>query len=194
MRCGRCGDAFPQAMVRPRVTRDDRAANGNGPPCLRSFCMGEVGVRIRVVGGGPAGLYFAHLWKTRHPRSAVMLMEQNPADATFGFGVVFSEQAMTFLRADDPDTADLITAQMEMWSDLALVHRGERITIDGVGFAAIGRPASCGATRRAGLPPGDPARTRPRREVEDVPPGPVQDGVLPRPDCRERAAPEGAVR
>ena len=96
-------------------------------------------MRIAVVGGGPAGLYFAYLWKTRHPGSVVMLAEQNPADATFGFGVVFSEQAMTFLHADDPDTADLITARMETWSDLALVHRGERITIDGVGFSAIGR-------------------------------------------------------
>jgi 2-polyprenyl-6-methoxyphenol hydroxylase-like FAD-dependent oxidoreductase len=84
-------------------------------------------------------LCFSYLWKKRHPEAAVTLFEQNSRDATFGFGVVFSDRAMDFLRADDPETADLITAGMETWSDIALVHRGERIAIDGVGFSAIGR-------------------------------------------------------
>lgn len=96
-------------------------------------------MRIAVLGGGPAGLYFSYLWKRRHPGDAVVVFEQNPADATFGFGVVFSERALDFLRADDPETADLITPHMEAWSDITLVHRGERVTIDGVGFSAIGR-------------------------------------------------------
>jgi 2-polyprenyl-6-methoxyphenol hydroxylase-like FAD-dependent oxidoreductase len=96
-------------------------------------------MRIAVLGGGPAGLYFAYLWKRRHPGDAVAVHEQNPRDATFGFGVVFSDRALDFLRADDPETADLITPRMETWRDITLVHRGERIAIDGVGFSAIGR-------------------------------------------------------
>lgn len=96
-------------------------------------------MRIAVIGGGPAGLYFAYLWKKRHPQSEVALFEQNPAGATFGFGVVFSERALDFLRADDPETADLIAPHMESWRDITLVHRGEAIAIDGVGFSAIGR-------------------------------------------------------
>jgi 2-polyprenyl-6-methoxyphenol hydroxylase-like FAD-dependent oxidoreductase len=96
-------------------------------------------LRIAVVGGGPAGLCFSYLWKQRHPDADVTLFEQNSPDATFGFGVVFSDRAMDFLRADDADLADLITARMETWSDIALVHRGERVAIDGVGFSAIGR-------------------------------------------------------
>jgi 2-polyprenyl-6-methoxyphenol hydroxylase-like FAD-dependent oxidoreductase len=52
---------------------------------------------------------------------------------------VFSDRALDFLRADDPETADLITPRMETWRDITLVHRGERIAIDGVGFSAIGR-------------------------------------------------------
>jgi 2-polyprenyl-6-methoxyphenol hydroxylase-like FAD-dependent oxidoreductase len=96
-------------------------------------------MRIAVAGGGPAGLYFSALWKRRHPADEVALFEQNAADATWGFGVVFSDRALEFLRDDDPDTADLIGPRMETWADIALVHRGERIAVDGVGFAAIGR-------------------------------------------------------
>lgn len=96
-------------------------------------------MRIAVIGGGPAGLYFAALWRKRHPDDEVRVLEQNPADATFGFGVVFSDRALEFLRDDDPETCDLITSQMEMWHDITLVHRGEAVTIDGVGFSSIGR-------------------------------------------------------
>lgn len=96
-------------------------------------------MRIAVVGGGPAGLYFATLWKIRHPDDVVRVFEQNPPDATFGFGVVFSDRALEFLRADDPETHDLITPEMETWEDMTLVHKGEKVTIDGVGFSAIGR-------------------------------------------------------
>jgi 2-polyprenyl-6-methoxyphenol hydroxylase-like FAD-dependent oxidoreductase len=96
-------------------------------------------MRIAVAGGGPAGLYVSALWKRRHPADAVTLYEQNAPDATFGFGVVFSDRALAFLSDDDPDTADLVAPHMQTWADIALVHRGERIAIDGVGFAAIGR-------------------------------------------------------
>jgi 2-polyprenyl-6-methoxyphenol hydroxylase-like FAD-dependent oxidoreductase len=96
-------------------------------------------MRIAVMGGGPAGLYFATLWKARHPKDEVQVFEQNPADATFGFGVVFSERALEFLRDDDPETCDLISSHMETWRDMTLVHRGEAVTIDGVGFSSIGR-------------------------------------------------------
>lgn len=96
-------------------------------------------MRLAVLGGGPAGLYFAALWKSRHPGDGVELFEQNAAGATFGFGVVFSDRALEFLREDDPDTVDLIAPHMEAWSDITIVHRGEAIAIDGVGFSAIGR-------------------------------------------------------
>jgi len=96
-------------------------------------------MRIAVMGGGPAGLYFATLWKARHPKDDVQVFEQNPANATFGFGVVFSDRALEFLREDDPETCDLITSQMETWRDMTLIHRGETVTIDGVGFSSIGR-------------------------------------------------------
>jgi len=96
-------------------------------------------VRIAVIGGGPGGLYFAYLWKRRHPDARVDLFEQNAAGATWGFGVVFSEQALEFLRADDPDTVDAIAPRMESWKNITLNLRGASVEIDGVGFSSIGR-------------------------------------------------------
>jgi 2-polyprenyl-6-methoxyphenol hydroxylase-like FAD-dependent oxidoreductase len=96
-------------------------------------------LRIAVLGGGPGGLYFAYLWKKRHPDADIDLFEQNPAGATWGFGVVFSEQALEFLRADDPDTVDAIAPKMESWKNITLNLRGESVEIDGVGFSSIGR-------------------------------------------------------
>jgi 2-polyprenyl-6-methoxyphenol hydroxylase-like FAD-dependent oxidoreductase len=96
-------------------------------------------MHIAILGAGPAGLYLAYLIKRRRPETVVSLLEQNPADATFGFGVVFSDRALEFLREDDEATYSAITPNMQSWNDITIVHRGERVTIDGVGFSAIGR-------------------------------------------------------
>jgi len=96
-------------------------------------------VRIAVIGGGPGGLYFSYLWKKRHPDARIDLFEQNAAGTTWGFGVVFSEQALEFLRADDPETVDAIAPRMESWNNITLNLRGESVAIDGVGFSSIGR-------------------------------------------------------
>src|SRR6185437_6942320 len=96
-------------------------------------------MRISILGAGPAGLYLAYLIKRRDPRARVSVFEQNASDATFGFGVVFSDRALEFLRDDDPETYAAIVPHMESWNDIAIVHRGESVSIDGIGFAAIGR-------------------------------------------------------
>jgi 2-polyprenyl-6-methoxyphenol hydroxylase-like FAD-dependent oxidoreductase len=96
-------------------------------------------MRIAILGAGPAGLYLGYLIKRRQPDADIRIVEQNPPDATFGFGVVFSDRALEFLRGDDPDTYAAIMPQLETWDDITLVHGGERIAIDGIGFAAVGR-------------------------------------------------------
>jgi 2-polyprenyl-6-methoxyphenol hydroxylase-like FAD-dependent oxidoreductase len=96
-------------------------------------------VKVLVVGAGPAGLYFSYLLKKRNPDCELRIVEQNAAGSTFGFGVVFSERALEFLRGDDPETYDAITPHMEVWTDLTVVHRGTPVVIDGIGFSAIGR-------------------------------------------------------
>jgi 2-polyprenyl-6-methoxyphenol hydroxylase-like FAD-dependent oxidoreductase len=96
-------------------------------------------VKIAIVGAGPAGLYASILIKKALPDAEIDICDQSPSDATWGFGVVFSERALEFLRADDAETADLIEAGMETWSDITVAHKGEKIAIDGIGFSAIGR-------------------------------------------------------
>jgi 2-polyprenyl-6-methoxyphenol hydroxylase-like FAD-dependent oxidoreductase len=96
-------------------------------------------MRIAVIGGGPAGLYFAYLMQRRDRRHRIVVIEQNPREVTWGFGVVFSHGALEFLRRDDPDTYALLQPRMESWPDQRIVHGEEKVLIDGNGFAAIPR-------------------------------------------------------
>jgi len=96
-------------------------------------------LRILIAGAGPAGLYLAYLVKRQQPGLEIRIVEQNARDSTFGFGVVFSEKALDFLRADDPQTYERITPAMEAWTDITVMHRGTSVVIDGIGFSAIGR-------------------------------------------------------
>ena len=96
-------------------------------------------MRIAILGAGPAGLYLAYLIKRRDRDADVAVIEQNAPDATFGFGVVFSDRALEFLSEDDEETYAAIVPHMESWGDMTLNLKGERVTLDGIGFAAVGR-------------------------------------------------------
>jgi 2-polyprenyl-6-methoxyphenol hydroxylase-like FAD-dependent oxidoreductase len=96
-------------------------------------------MRITIVGAGPAGLYLSLLLKRSGLDISLDVVEQNAPESTFGFGVVFSEDALTFLKEDDPAIFNAVTPALERWSGIAIHHRGERIMLDGIGFTAIGR-------------------------------------------------------
>lgn len=96
-------------------------------------------MRIAVIGAGPAGLLFALLAKRRMPDADVQVVEQNPRDATFGFGVVFSHGALEFLARDAPAMHAILQRTMETWPVQRIVHRDVAVEVDGNGFCAIGR-------------------------------------------------------
>jgi 2-polyprenyl-6-methoxyphenol hydroxylase-like FAD-dependent oxidoreductase len=96
-------------------------------------------MRIVIIGAGPAGLYLSLLLKRSGLDLSLEVIEQNAPNSTFGFGVVFSEEALEFLKEDDPSIFAAVTPELERWSGIAIHHRGERIMLDGIGFTAIGR-------------------------------------------------------
>jgi benzoate-CoA ligase family protein len=96
-------------------------------------------VRIGIAGAGPAGLLFAYLVKRRRPDVDVRIVEQNPRDATFGFGVVFSHGALEFLARDVPPMHAALSRILETWPIQRIVHRDTAVDVDGNGFCAVGR-------------------------------------------------------
>jgi anthraniloyl-CoA monooxygenase len=96
-------------------------------------------MKINVVGGGPAGLYFALLMKKQNPAHEIVVMERNAPDDTFGWGVVFSDKTLSYLKETDEESYTQITDSFEMWDNVDVVHRGEKVTIRGNKFSGIAR-------------------------------------------------------
>ncbi|WP_426027532.1 bifunctional salicylyl-CoA 5-hydroxylase/oxidoreductase [Brevundimonas sp. TWP2-3-4b2] len=91
------------------------------------------------MGAGPGGLYLAISLKLRDPALVVAVHERNRADDTFGWGVVFSDQTLANLKANDPETAATIEAAFVHWDDIEVHIHGRCIRSGGHGFAGIGR-------------------------------------------------------
>jgi anthraniloyl-CoA monooxygenase len=95
--------------------------------------------RIVCMGGGPAGLYTAILFKKALPKASVEVFERNRAEDTFGWGVVFSDKTMgNFLEADAPSHAR-VADEFYHWDDINVHFKGQTIRSSGHGFAGISR-------------------------------------------------------
>ncbi len=97
--------------------------------------------RIVCLGGGPAGLYSAILFKKALPRAQVEVVERNRPDDTFGWGVVFSDKTMEGFREIDRESHDAITGSFYHWDDIAVHFRGVTLRSGGHGFCGIERKA-----------------------------------------------------
>jgi anthraniloyl-CoA monooxygenase len=96
-------------------------------------------MRIKVIGGGPAGLYFSILVKKSFPQADIHVIERNKADDTFGFGVVFSDQTLDNFEKADRESYEAITKAFAYWDDIAVEIRGETFRIGGNGFCGCSR-------------------------------------------------------
>jgi 2-polyprenyl-6-methoxyphenol hydroxylase-like FAD-dependent oxidoreductase len=96
-------------------------------------------LKIAIVGGGPAGLLFAKLMKQQNPAHCVDVFEQNPADNTYGFGVVFTDTALRFLEEADPDLLRDIVAAAEHQDHITIVHQDQPTSVKGNVFYGIAR-------------------------------------------------------
>ena len=96
-------------------------------------------MRIACLGGGPAGLYLAISMKLRDPGHTVEVFERNRADDTFGWGVVFSDQTVETLLANDPISGETIAREFAHWDDIDVHIHGHCTRSSGHGFIGIGR-------------------------------------------------------
>src|SRR2546421_4346753 len=96
-------------------------------------------MKINIIGGGPAGRYFAILMKTADAEHNITIYERNGPDDTFGWGVVFSGKTLNNLRAADEESHADITEDFEAWDNVDVVHRDQKISIHGNSFSGIAR-------------------------------------------------------
>ena len=96
-------------------------------------------MRITCIGGGPAGLYFAISMKLRDQSHDVTLLERNACDATFGWGVVLSDDALGNMERNDPKSTAAIRQHFAYWDDIEIHFRGTTHRIGGNGFCGCSR-------------------------------------------------------
>jgi len=123
-------------------------------------------VRIGVIGGGPGGLFFAYLMKKRDPAHDVTVVERNAEGNTYGFGVVFSDVALSFVRDVDAPLFDALTRDQVVHDSMRIVHRNVAVTLAGNVFYRMPRIALLQVLHRACADAG--VRLEFNRAVADV--------------------------
>src|SRR5437016_12915798 len=95
--------------------------------------------KIVILGGGPAGLYCGLLLKKADAAYDITIIERNPADVTYGWGVVFSDRTLASFQMADYKTYQQITNSFVIWDAIDVRYRGETIRCGGHVIAAISR-------------------------------------------------------
>ena len=117
-------------------------------------------MRIAVIGGGPGGLYFSSLVKQLDPQADITVWERNAPDDTFGFGVVFSDQTLSGIRASDQSVFEDMGRSFAYWDDVDVDIDGVRFTVAGNGFAAMSRKELLHVLQRRAADHGVPVHYR----------------------------------
>lgn len=96
-------------------------------------------MRINIIGGGPAGLYFAILMKKLNRDHEITIVERDGPNDTFGWGIVFSDQTFSYLNEGDAESYREIINSCEIWDNVDVVHKNQKVSIGGNKFSGIGR-------------------------------------------------------
>ncbi|MGO4329516.1 FAD-dependent monooxygenase [Cupriavidus sp. 2TAF22] len=98
-------------------------------------------MKVTIIGGGPSGLFLAILLKERVSNVDIDVYEQNPEDATFGFGVVLADTGLSNLRSASPIVVDRLARIMRFNDQHSIVCREHPIVMKkpGAGGGAIPR-------------------------------------------------------
>ena len=96
-------------------------------------------MKITILGAGPAGFYCGLLIKKAFPAYEITLLERNPQDVTYGWGVVFSDRTLASFQRADYKTYEEITSHFAIWDAIDVHYRDETIRCGGHIIASIGR-------------------------------------------------------
>ena len=96
-------------------------------------------MKVICIGGGPAGLYLGISLKLQNPEHEVEVYERNKPDDTFGWGIVFSDQTVDNITANDPVSAQRIVDEFIHWDLIDCHVSGEVERSGGHGFIGLGR-------------------------------------------------------
>jgi anthraniloyl-CoA monooxygenase len=96
-------------------------------------------VKLLILGGGPGGLYSGALIKKIRPEWDVSVIERNAHDATYGWGVVFSDRTLSSFREADYQSYREITDRFVVWDTIEVRYRSQSIRCGGNVFAGISR-------------------------------------------------------
>ncbi len=96
-------------------------------------------MKINIIGGGPAGLYFGILMKQQDPSHEIRIYERDGPNDTYGWGIVFSSQTFAYLHETDPSSHAEFTRACQTWDEVAVHFKGETNLVRGNRFSGIAR-------------------------------------------------------
>ena len=96
-------------------------------------------MKIRIIGGGPAGLYFSILVKKNAPSADIEVWERHKRGSTFGWGVVFSDETVKGFLSADEESSEQILGSLYHWDDIDVHYKGTTTRSTGHGFSGISR-------------------------------------------------------
>src|SRR5689334_13436264 len=96
-------------------------------------------MKVRIIGGGPAGLFFAYLMARAGAGHDVRVYERDAEDATYGWGLVFSDVALSFVRDAAPELYESMTRGQIVFDLMAIVHKGRHVPLAGNTFHRMAR-------------------------------------------------------